>query len=131
MQPKKNSIIKTLKLSKKKILVFIFFVAALVASFLFVLKDIPESATIGANNYPQSTKIYDRNGTIVSEGVFKNDKYDEQLKDYYQTGKIRSIDTYQNGRSVKIQLYDEEGKETLSQDISYTEKPVILRKVKK
>lgn len=65
MQLKKISIIKILKLSKKKIIFFIFFIVALVASFIFVLKDIPSTATIGTNNYPQSTKIYDRNGKLL------------------------------------------------------------------
>ncbi|KKQ96330.1 MAG: hypothetical protein A3C27_02860 [Candidatus Levybacteria bacterium RIFCSPHIGHO2_02_FULL_39_36] len=102
MQPKKNSIIKTLKLSKKKILVFIFFVAALVASFLFVLKDIPESATIGANNYPQSTKIYDRNGkmlytfyTTKNQTFVSLDKISENLKK--ATIAIEDRDFYKHG----------------------------------
>lgn len=36
-----------------------------IGAYFFVLKDIPSAAKIAQNNYPQSTKIYDRNGTLL------------------------------------------------------------------
>jgi len=37
----------------------------LIAAYFYVLKDIPSTATIGSTSYPQSTKIYDRNGKLL------------------------------------------------------------------
>ena len=48
---------------KRKRLIFLFIITiSFVASYFFILKDIPSTATIGITSYPQSTKIYDRNG---------------------------------------------------------------------
>jgi penicillin-binding protein 1C len=41
------------------------FIILFVGAYFFVLKDIPSAAKIAQNNYPQSTKIYDRNGTLL------------------------------------------------------------------
>src|SRR5690606_22845106 len=40
-------------------------IGLLTASYFFVLKDIPSAAKIAQNNYPQSTKIFDRNDTLL------------------------------------------------------------------
>ncbi len=37
----------------------------IVFAYFFVLKDIPTTATIGRKNFPQSTKIYDRNDKLL------------------------------------------------------------------
>jgi penicillin-binding protein 1C len=47
------------------ILAALLFLGFGVAAYFFVLKDIPSAAKIAQNNYPQSTKIYDRNGTLL------------------------------------------------------------------
>lgn len=47
------------------ILLALVFLGLLSASYFFVLKDIPSAAKIAQNNYPQSTKIYDRNDTLL------------------------------------------------------------------
>ncbi len=39
--------------------------AFLGAAYFFVLKDIPSATKIAQNNFPQSTKIYDRNGELL------------------------------------------------------------------
>ena len=36
-----------------------------IGAYFFVLKDIPSAAKIAQNNYPQSTKIYDRDGNLL------------------------------------------------------------------
>lgn len=55
---------KILKIDKKRIFALLV-IAALVASYFFILRDIPSTATIGTTNYPQSSKIYDRNGKLL------------------------------------------------------------------
>lgn len=56
--------IKALKF--KKTLIFVFLLILLVAgTYFFILKDIPSAATIAITDYPQSTKIYDRNGKLL------------------------------------------------------------------
>ncbi len=37
----------------------------LLAGLFFVIKDIPRATTIGSTNFPQSTKIFDRNGKLL------------------------------------------------------------------
>lgn len=56
------------KVSKFKISFFIFlalFIAGLIASYFFILRDLPSTAAIGITNYPQSTNIYDRHGKLL------------------------------------------------------------------
>lgn len=69
-----KQILKLLRLPKKflrgkKLFVIIFLVVALsaglVGAYFFVLKDIPSATKIAQNNFPQSTKIYDRNGHLL------------------------------------------------------------------
>lgn len=47
------------------LLVSVLFIAFLIFAYFFVLKDIPSAAKIAHNNYPQSTKIYDRHGHLL------------------------------------------------------------------
>ncbi len=47
------------------ILAVLLCISFLVAAYFFVLKDIPSAAKIAQNNYPQSTKLYDRNGKLL------------------------------------------------------------------
>lgn len=54
---------KVLKLSF--LILFLFIIVGIVTSYFFILRDIPSTATIGITNYPQSTKIYDRNGELL------------------------------------------------------------------
>ena len=62
----KNSIkIGRFKIGIKSVLTFAVVVAFLIASYFFILRDIPSTATIGTANYPQSTNIYDRNGKLL------------------------------------------------------------------
>src|SRR3990167_7652047 len=62
-----NSVLKIRigRFGLKSILLFIFLTVAIAASYFFILKDIPSTATIGSVSYPQSTKIYDRNGKLL------------------------------------------------------------------
>ena len=53
------------KIGIKSVLAFAIVVAFLIASYFFILRDIPSTATIGTANYPQSTNIYDRNGKLL------------------------------------------------------------------
>lgn len=53
--------LKHWKTSIFAILVALFFVFA----YFYVLKDIPTTATIGSRDFPQSSKIYDRNGKLL------------------------------------------------------------------
>ncbi len=51
---------------KKKWLLVIFCVAVFgVFSYFFILKDIPSTDRISRNSYPQSSKIFDRNGKLL------------------------------------------------------------------
>jgi penicillin-binding protein 1C len=49
----------------KRIAVIVFAVAFIIFAYFYVLKDIPTTATIGNRNFPQSSKIYDRNGKLL------------------------------------------------------------------
>lgn len=49
----------------KKYIIVALFVALSVFLYFFIIKDIPSTATIGRANYPQSSKIYDRNGKLL------------------------------------------------------------------
>ncbi len=65
---KMPKILKKLFRGKKLIVIIILlflFVSTVSASYFFVLKDIPSAAKIAQNNFPQSTKIYDRNGVLL------------------------------------------------------------------
>jgi penicillin-binding protein 1C len=53
------------RINVKKYILIACVVLFLIASYFYVLKDIPSTATIGSTNYPQSTKIYDRNGKLL------------------------------------------------------------------
>ena len=57
----------TYKLFKKTRLyiLLLIFVFLLLLSYFFVIKDIPSAAKIARNTYPQSTKIFDRNGKLL------------------------------------------------------------------
>lgn len=50
---------------KKRYFVAIFFLVCIIGAYFFVIKDIPSAATIAKDNYPQSTKIFDRNGKLL------------------------------------------------------------------
>lgn len=59
----------SLLIRSKKLWVFYIFVSIpillLAGGFLFVVKDIPKATVIGNNTFAQSSKIYDRNGTLL------------------------------------------------------------------
>ena len=66
MRPQKFlSILKFWKIKGKKYIVLFLVILFLIAAYFYVLKDIPSTATIGSTSYPQSTKIYDRNGELL------------------------------------------------------------------
>jgi len=52
----------------------------------------------------------------MAEANFKNGELDGVCKTYYPNGKIRYIDTYQNGKKINRKVYDEEGKLQSEQD---------------
>src|SRR3989344_1109936 len=49
----------------KRFIGTMFFLFFAVAMYFFVLKDFPSATTLGNNTFPQSTKIYDRNGKLL------------------------------------------------------------------
>ncbi len=49
----------------KKYITLLLLLAFGVFLYFFIIKDIPSTATIGRTNYPQSSKIYDRNGKLL------------------------------------------------------------------
>ena len=53
----------------KKLLIFYIAIfiplAVLLAGFFLVIKDIPRATVIGINSFPQSSRIYDRNGKLL------------------------------------------------------------------
>ncbi len=55
---------KFLKFQKKWLLLLLLILGA-GGAYFFILKDIPSAATIANTTYPQSTKIYDRNGKLL------------------------------------------------------------------
>lgn len=64
--PKK--FLKKLLTTKKLLALYIILaipVLMLVLALLFVIKDIPRATVIGINNFPQSSKIYDRNRNLL------------------------------------------------------------------
>lgn len=70
--PKKKSFVKrhfwskrVFKPTLRKIALLIVLVAGIVGLYFFILQDIPSTAKIGKTNYPQSTNIFDRNGTLL------------------------------------------------------------------
>lgn len=73
-----------------------------IAAYFYVLKDIPSTATIGSTNYPQSTKIYDRNGKLLYT-IFtsRNQTYAsfKQIPNYvkYATVALEDKDFYKHG----------------------------------
>lgn len=84
------------------VLLFLITCAILIASYFFVLKDIPSTATIGKTTYPQSTKIYDRNGKLLytifaakNQTFVPNSKIPKTLKD--ATIAIEDRDFYKHG----------------------------------
>lgn len=65
---------KKLKVPQKRFLkkryllltgILVLFIIFSVVAYLFVLKDIPSATGIAQKNYPQSTKIFDRNGKLL------------------------------------------------------------------
>lgn len=56
-----NKMFKRLRL----IVLLLVILGILVLAYFFVIKDIPSAAKIARNNYPQSTKIFDRNGVLL------------------------------------------------------------------
>lgn len=121
----------------------------LVSAYFFVLKDVPSTATIGKNSYPQSTKIYDRNGKLLytifetkNQTFVSNSKIPKTLKnatvaiedrDFYKHGAIdlRGIARALFSTIVKKQI---QGGSTLTQQLVkatlLTPEQTITRKVK-
>ncbi len=67
MKKAKRILNKSIKIvfTPKKILFLTLVVGLIVGSYFFVLKDIPDATQIAKSNYPQSTKILDRNGKLL------------------------------------------------------------------
>lgn len=67
LQILKRKPMKNKKLARFVVLPSIILVLIGLGAFLyfFLLKDIPTTAIVGLRNFPQSTKIYDRNGTLL------------------------------------------------------------------
>lgn len=57
--------LKFWKFSIKKLIFLIVVLLSVLGLYFFVLKDIPSTASIAKTTYPQSTKIYDRNGKML------------------------------------------------------------------
>jgi len=101
----KLTFIKNLSFSNltiRVVLLFLITLFILIASYFFVLKDIPSTATIGKTTYPQSTKIYDRNGKLLytifaakNQTFVPNSKTPKSLKD--ATIAIEDRDFYKHG----------------------------------
>lgn len=94
--------LKFWKIKGKKFILLLLVGVFLTASYFFILKDIPESATIGITNYPQSTKIYDRHGTLLytiftsrNQTFVAFDKIPDELKK--ATIAIEDKDFYKHG----------------------------------
>lgn len=93
------------RISKLKISFFVLLavlIAGSLASYFFILRDIPSTATIGATNYPQSTNIYDRNGKLLYTFFIKRNqtfvpfkKFPDSLKK--ATIAIEDRDFYKHG----------------------------------
>jgi len=56
---------KVRKLPLKRLVFFILFIIFAVFAYFFVIKDFPTTAKIGKQDFPQSTKLYDRNGKLL------------------------------------------------------------------
>lgn len=106
MSTKLKKILKRLNPLKYKKLIaaaLILLVAAFVVFlYFFILKDIPTSATIGMRSFPQSTKIYDRNGKLLytiygkkNQTYVQIDKIPKNLKN--ATVAIEDKDFYKHG----------------------------------
>lgn len=124
-------------------------VAVGIFSYFYVLKDIPTTATIGKQDFPQSTKIHDRNGkllytvytsrnqTYVSLSKIPKDLQNATIaiedKDFYKHGPIdiRGIIRAAYSTLVKKQT---QGGSTLTQQLVKTSlltpEQTIQRKVK-
>ncbi len=77
-------------------------IAGFIASYFFILRDIPSTATIGTANYPQSTNIYDRRGKLLYSFFTKRnqtfvpfDKFPVTLRE--ATIAIEDRDFYKHG----------------------------------
>jgi penicillin-binding protein 1C len=102
---KKINITKKISFSNltvRVVLLFLIAILLLVASYFFVLKDIPSTATIGKTTYPQSTTIYDRNGKLLytifatkNQTFVPNSKIPQSLKN--ATIAIEDRDFYKHG----------------------------------
>ncbi|HVT00784.1 MAG TPA: PBP1A family penicillin-binding protein [Patescibacteria group bacterium] len=103
MKPLKRILkLKIGKFGIKSFLAIILIIAIIGAAYFFVLKDIPSTATIGSTNYPQSTKIYDRNGKLLytifasrNQTFVPFDKMPKNLKN--ATIAIEDKDFYKHG----------------------------------
>lgn len=83
-------------------LVIIGAAAVVVFLYFFVLKDIPTTATIGRRSFPQSTKIYDRNGKLLYTIYGKKNQSFVSFKDIPRSVKTATIaiedkDFYKHG----------------------------------
>ena len=136
---------------KRKKLIFLFLISiSFVALYFFILKDIPSTATIGITSYPQSTKIYDRHGTLLytiftsrNQTFVPFDKIPDELKkatiaiedrDFYKHG---AIDLRGITRAFLANVLNQEvqqGGSTITQQLVknslLTPERTIIRKVK-
>ncbi|MFI5265126.1 MAG: transglycosylase domain-containing protein [Candidatus Levyibacteriota bacterium] len=122
---------------------------ATVFAYFYVLKDIPTTATIGQANFPQSTKIYDRNGkllytiygarnqTFVPLGKIPKNLQNATIaiedKDFYKHGAIDIRGIIRAGYSTLIKKQTQGGS-TLTQQLVKTSlltpDQTIQRKIK-
>ena len=54
-------------------------------------------------------KVFYKSGHLYQEGRFKDDKLNGEAKTYFEDGKIKFIDIYNNGKLIKRKTFDELG----------------------
>jgi len=146
---KKLKKIKIWKFGIKSFSFVLLLIVLVIASYFFVLKDIPSTAGIGSTNYPQSTNIYDRNGkllyslfttrnqTFVSyekiPNVLKQATISIEDKDFYKHGAIDIRGMIRAAFSILVRK-QVQGGSTITQQLVkatlLTPEQTITRKVK-
>jgi penicillin-binding protein 1C len=147
--PKFPSLRALFRFSKKKLVFIILLATAFLGAYFFILKDIPSTAGIGSTNYPQSTKIYDRNENLLytiytarNQSYVSFDKIPTHLKqatialedrDFYKHG---AIDIRGIARAFISTVFKQElqGGSTITQQLVknslLTPERTITRKIK-
>lgn len=152
---KYNKSIKKIRLNKKTlakgllITLPILLIAVFSVLYFFIIKDIPKVTTIGQNDFPQSTNIFDRNGELLytiyaqrNQIYVPLDKIPEDLqnatisiedKDFYNHG---AVDLRGIARALYVNTFTDktQGGSTLTQQLVknslLTPERTVTRKVK-